>query len=832
MAKTSTTQQSPNALRTAERSVRGLRMLGRMKAAEFDIISVKDEKHGTMSGYRNREDISTLAPNTLVVGSHDVLTNVFGRVYSRAGYTLDGASSGLNIGIVSSYDWTTSPSGVRNLRAGGMTTVGSGYLEVRNVETNGSTKWYKILQNLSSVSFNFTSWWNNTQLINELLMVNGGQQIYDWTGATAKVSSTLNSGSEIMSIGTLPTAGGSGYIVGDILTIGGTGTGATATVNSIVNGVITGVSITRLGRSYTASDSLAVGFANGSGGILTVTGVDGSGGITSVSITQGGQNYTNGSGWISGGTGVNAEITISSVSNGVVGVSPYTPFATALTLNTPGTGYTVGSGTATSGGSGTNCTVNIISLSQQSITIQGTKTIGQLGFYNDTNIHRIIIDGQTFSYLSSASNCNSQSFLGVSPDPTTAGLSAGDLIIQAPEATQNVGGSTGLPLPTSSTFNNWTNDLLCVANSQLFVGCFTNAAVYVSQQFSFTTFNGTNGAGGLPLNLPPAPVGMIVQEDVPYVSCGKGQWYQITFQKSADLTTFNWIPKPLKTGLNQGVFSQALMWKMPNDIAFVSNEPVVRTLGRVDDILGTPQMVNLSSSIVNDMATYTFTSGSGKFINEFLFISIPSKGIIRAYNMTAQDEGKKNFYWEAPQTIPLSGFMDTGDGNIYGHSALTSDTYKLFTGSSDNGHPISAMAVFPQITFGSRHKSKSFIKEYVEGYLSQSTTLTCTLNFIDTNKITTLTKKILGTNTAITVNPMENASLGKTTLGKNPIGSDLVQNVSQTSPNFAVYLTFQRTPFFKVQPVFSSLGNSQSWQILAYGFNQQSTSEEENSITI
>ena len=199
--------------------------------------------------------------------------------------------------------------------------------------------------------------------------------------------------------------------------------------------------------------------------------------------------------------------------------------------------------------------------------------------------------------------------------------------------------------------------------------------------------------------------------------------------------------------------------------------------------------------------------------------------------MTAQDEGKKNYYWEAPQTIPLSGFMDAGDGNIYGHSALTSDTYKLFSGSSDNGAQINAVAAFPQITFGTRHKSKSFLKEYVEGYISQPTTLTCTLNFIGTNKTTTLTKKILGTNSSILTNPPENSSLGKVSLGKNPLGGDLVISPYALSPNFAAYLTFQRTPFFKVQPVFSSLGESQSWEILACGFNQQTTSEQEVSIT-
>jgi hypothetical protein len=815
---------APSPLSQEMKNVRGIKQISRIKAAEFGIISIKNEKNGTMEGYRNKEDISTLAPNTLVVGSHDVLTNVFGRVYSRAGYTPDGASSGINVGIVSSYDWLTPPSGVvRNLRAT-MPNTGSGYMEVRNVDSTGKVTWNKLLTNLNSANFNFAPWWNNTQQINEVLMVNGGQQIWDWNGGIATLGTTTDTGSAIMSIATTPTAGGTGYVVGDVLTISG-GTGGTVSVSSTTNGAITGISILSGGSSYAVNDVVAVGFGGGYGGTIKVTGAS-SGAMTSATIQTAGQGYTAGAGWAQTGSGAGngaAEITISSVAGGVVA---------SVALVTPGTGYTIGSGISTTGGTGTGATVQVISLGTNAITIQGSKTVGQLGFYNDANAHRLIINGQTFAYTSSTSAANSNSFLNVSPDPTTAGLTAGMLIIQAPEVTQNTGGSSGLPVNTGTTFTNWTNDLLCVANSQLFVGCLTNAAVYVSQQFSFTLFNGTNGAGGLPLNLPPAPVGMIVQEDVPYVSCGKGQWYVINYQKSADLSSFNWIPQPLKTGLRQGVYSQALMWKMPNDIAFVTNEPVVRTLGRVTAVIETPQMVNLSASIVNDIQTYNFAGGSGKFINENLYIALPAQGLIRIYNMTAQDEGKKNFYWEAPQNIPLSGFMDAGDGNIYGHSALTGDTYKLFTGSSDNGNQINAVAVFPQITFGDRHKLKSFLKEYVEGYLSQTTTLTCSLLFIGTNKSTTLTKQIMGTNTAITNNAAETASLGKVSLGKNPIGSDLIQSSQVVAPNFAVYLTFQRTPFFKVQPFFSSLGQSQSWQLLAYGTNQQTTSEQEVAITI
>lgn len=44
-------------------------------------------------GYRNKEDISNLPPEVLVVGSQNVLTNAAEQVGIRQGYVLDGPAS-------------------------------------------------------------------------------------------------------------------------------------------------------------------------------------------------------------------------------------------------------------------------------------------------------------------------------------------------------------------------------------------------------------------------------------------------------------------------------------------------------------------------------------------------------------------------------------------------------------------------------------------------------------------------------------------------------------------------------------------------------------------
>lgn len=800
-------------------SSRGMNRIASAGAREFSIIPI----HEHIIGYRNREDISTSQPNTLVVGSQDVLTNTFGRIFSRAGYTLDGTQETNNNPVVSFYDWLTHRGGIRNLKAIAPTMAGNdGKLMYRYVSSAGVVSWKDLMTGLSSSNFNFATWWNTSGLQEKLLMVNGDSGIYDWSGGVAVLASATNSTNVISTINTTPVydgtntfTGGSGYTLNDTLTVtGGGGTLGTVTVEAIQNGVVTTVGVGSGGTGYNVNDIVIVNLT-GPAVVLKVATTSGGGVVTSLTVLNGGSTYSTGGGAYTtvngtGTTGINLTVTITATVNGAV---------TKYALKTGGTGYSTGTGLATSGGTGSGAKVDILTTkSVGSITISGTPTIGELNFNTSGNLK---IGNNIYTY----SAFSGYVFSGINTDPSAE--SVGSIILQPVGFTPNTL-MTSLP----STLK---NGLIANLNNQVYVGDLTNQSVYVSKLNSYTdySFGSPRAPGDGALFVFDAPtVGMIPQENSMYFSCGTGFWYVTQFTLSADLTKESLTIIPLKTGLKQGVFSQALMWKMPNDVAFVTNEPVVRTLGRVSLNLATPEMVNVSASIVNDMNNYDFTGGSGKFFNEFLYVALPAEGIIRIYNMTSQDEGKRNFYWEAPQTIPVSGFMDVGDGNIYGHSALTNTTFKLFSGSSDNGHPISSIAKFPQITFGTRHKSKSFFREYVEGYISQTTALTCQLNFIGTNKVTTLTKTILGTNTSITVNPMENASIGKVALGKNPIGSDLIQNGDVTAPNLAVYLTFQRTPFFKVQPVFSSLGTSQEWQLLAIGFDQSSTTEGENIITL
>jgi len=74
--------------------------------------------------YRAREDVTSISPNTLITPSKNVINNTAGRLALVKGYTLDGAAStAIDSGIVSNFDFTNFRGNIRNLRCGFQTSA-------------------------------------------------------------------------------------------------------------------------------------------------------------------------------------------------------------------------------------------------------------------------------------------------------------------------------------------------------------------------------------------------------------------------------------------------------------------------------------------------------------------------------------------------------------------------------------------------------------------------------------------------------------------------------------------------------------------------------------
>lgn len=458
----------------------------------------------------------------------------------------------------------------------------------------------------------------------------------------------------------------------------------------------------------------------------------------------------------------------------------------------------------------------VTSITTNTITVNNT--IATTGFYSARNMV-VTINNIDYTYT----GISAKTFTGVTPDPT-GNVAANDIAYQKVVSTANstftatAGGSK-----PPSTF---ANGVISTLNNQIFLGALNSATYYVSSVGSYIDYGvhsprypGDGHSATLDDNL----VAFIPQEENMYISCGKNFWYQTKLTQSTQynglaatpLTVETFEDKLLKTNPRQGVQSQALVGKMKNNVIGVTFEPTFDMLGRVDQILGTPQTTNISDSIKLDFDSYDFTGGHVFYWRYYLLVSVPKSGIIRMYSLITQS-------WEAPQTIPVTRFY-TVNGELYGHSYGSSESYQLFTGYSDratstaSGLPYLCVANFSYQNFGTRTVLKNQNQFYVEGYISPNTTLNCVINYEQDGNLTTQTFTVLGDDVAITgVNNASN-SLGKNPLGSQPFGSVTSSSLTGLPPKFRVIKTFPRFDFYECQFSFSILGTDQAFQLLAFG---------------
>ena len=454
------------------------------------------------------------------------------------------------------------------------------------------------------------------------------------------------------------------------------------------------------------------------------------------------------------------------------------------------------------------------SVTANTITKQGAEFWAEKGF---TSTGTVVINGTTYTYTGGS---GSTTLTGVTPDPT--GTAQGDIAHQG--VITNTNASMSLTLGR--------NDLVETLNNQLYVAATNENNIYLSKQNNFKDFSSSSprlpGDGNL-FTLDATITGLITQEDNMYVSAGNSLWYQLTFTQGTDTlsgTVFETAGATrLKTGALQGALSQEFIFKDKNNVIFVTNEPTLSTIGRVEAILGTPQTTDISWPIINDFNSYDFTDGSGAYWKNFLLVAVPKEGLIRIYNQT----DPKSQYWEAPQTIPVSRFSII-DGELYGHSYLTSDTYKLLDGYNDLGQPIAALAKFSFMQQGSRFKKKGFNLWYNEWYQTQNGNLVLGVQYdmdgkeTDKSWILPQSKYFLR---------KDSASLGKVSLGKNPLGGELVTpQVPSLPPKFRWFKSMPTDPqYWEVSPSYSSNDLDFQWELLAFGPNSTNVTDVNSEIT-
>ncbi len=451
------------------------------------------------------------------------------------------------------------------------------------------------------------------------------------------------------------------------------------------------------------------------------------------------------------------------------------------------------------------------------ITKSGSETWAEKGFYYAAGTHYVTINGVNYAYTGGSATTT---LTGVTPDPTGS-VTTDDIVHQT--VITNSNSSLSLALPN--------NDLISTRNNQVYVASESNHSVYISAVNDFKDFTFSDprlvGEGGI-LTLDGFVVGFRPQEDTMYITAGKDQWYSTNFTLSSDNTAEALGVERLKTNSNQAAISQEYITNDKNNVLFVSNEPVLNTLGRVAGVITTPQTTDVSAPIVNEFNRYNFTGGSVKYFKNFIYVAVPREGVIIIYNQTEEN----NHFWEAPLNYPVSKFSII-DGELYGHSYNTNETYKLFEGYNFNGLPINSVAKFALNSFGTRTNTKSDDETFVEGYISQNGVLNLERQFNLDGCATETSNEIDGSSAQYVCIAGGNGSLGKESMGKNPLGGVLDQDTNiSLPPHFNVIVSHQRVPYYLEQTTFSSLSKDLQWELICFGHNAMLTAEGNSDITI
>lgn len=442
------------------------------------------------------------------------------------------------------------------------------------------------------------------------------------------------------------------------------------------------------------------------------------------------------------------------------------------------------------------------------ISVDGKGTWAEQRFLV-SGTRQIVINGTTYTYTGGEST---GTLTGVTPSPALE--ATGSIVHQAIRVTATT--------PASGV----SNDVIHVNKNQVYIGDTNRRDVYVSKTTDYTSYTFSSpripGDGAL-LTLDNRVVGFESQDDgTVFISAGTSDWYQTQFDLSSDNTKELLSIKKLKSGASQGALSQALIGKAKNKIVYVSNEPTFDTLGRIENI-DTPQAVPYSDPIKNEFSSYNKSDGHVFYFRNQVFIAFPAEGLVLIYDYQKE-------YWQPPQTLPVKRFSVIG-GELYGHSSVTPETFKLFdsTTTSDRGNAINAVATFPYRSFEKRAWQKSFDEYYSEGYISSNTDIEVLYKYDFSGFRSDKTKFIHGDDNNIIFNASPDNSLGKQPLGKQPLGTVILDNESLlmgSRRKFRIIHELNKVNCYEYSVSYSSNQEDADWELLAHGPNVLMVSED------
>lgn len=270
---------------------------------------------------------------------------------------------------------------------------------------------------------------------------------------------------------------------------------------------------------------------------------------------------------------------------------------------------------------------------------------------------------------------------------------------------------------------NFKQDLIGVQLNQLILASTKSQEIYGSKNIDYTDFT---------LTSPRNPVDPFKVTMDNYCTCiipvdnleqtassllfggGTNEFFKLSYYMSQDNTSELVRMIKLKTASGSGVIAKGGIAAIKNANVYISREPSLEALGTIEST--DKKNIPLSDLIKNDFDGYDFTDCHVRYWKRGIYVALPREGLVLIYD---QIRG----LWQPPQTIPVSRLVIISD-ELYGHSSLSNETYKLFVGTNDNGNFIPQIARFAYNNGGRRDRLKNMSEYWSDGYISANGTLT------------------------------------------------------------------------------------------------------------
>jgi hypothetical protein len=334
------------------------------------------------------------------------------------------------------------------------------------------------------------------------------------------------------------------------------------------------------------------------------------------------------------------------------------------------------------------------------------KTFAQERFASSGAIMGFSMLGVNYTYTG---GFNTDTLTGISP-ALPAVIPAGTIIMSRVYAHTPAGGDFTLGA---------TPNILVTSINQAWVADTNKNWVWLSSLDDFTDFtysvpvraNWEGGSARLDKNV----IALVAnsQDNSVRASCGSDSWYPISL---VSVTSNDVAGEEIRVGVptrgaGLGANNQYAVCNTKEWILYLSQDP---SFDYLQNIYQNNQVVTpVWEDIDFDLQNSDLTGAKTIFWRNHVWLLLPNESKLYWYDMRRR-------LWQPPQII-AGNALSVIDSQLIVHSSIKNESYTMFSGTNDDGNPISHIARYSYSNYGTRERYKAMDGYYVEAKVTDST---------------------------------------------------------------------------------------------------------------